>query len=147
MASGTTPGDFMGGYHFVTTLDFLQHRPTCGSKRPLFYFAGVSSNDLLRRACSMPKDVAGHHLWQQVDTIVMLETQHRFSQLTPGGKALWELVQILWSTDTPTKAKVCAIATSLHHASLHCPFPLTRLPALGRVPSYQDQRESCSKRT
>ena len=86
---------FMGGYHFVTTLDFLQHNPIGGSV--LFLFAGATPDQILAHKDSL--SIKGHRLWQQVDSAIILDQQHRFGTSTPGGKALWDLVQLMWSTD------------------------------------------------
>ena len=86
---------FMGGYHFVGTLDFLQHQPIGGSS--LFSLAGKSPDQILAHKNSLC--VRGHQLWQMVDQAILLKKQHRFGTATPGGKALWDLVQLMWNPD------------------------------------------------
>jgi hypothetical protein len=86
---------FMAGYHFVTTLDFLQHQPIGGAS--LFSLSNCSDNQLLSFGESLP--IQGQKLWKQIDSAIILTDQHRFNTSTPGGKALWDLVQIMWSTD------------------------------------------------
>ena len=103
---------FMGGYHFVTTLDFLQHNPIGGS--PLFLFAGSTPDQILAHKDALA--IQGHRLWQQVDSAIILDQQHRFGTSTPGGKALWDLVQLMWSTDprwTTDTAWAHATATAM----------------------------------
>ena len=85
----------MGGYHFVTTLDFLQHKPV--KQASLFSFAGWTPEQVQRNGNALARH--GHSLWQSVDTAIVLQKQHRFSTATPGGKALWDLVQLMWNTD------------------------------------------------
>ena len=101
----------MGGYHIVMTGDFLQHQPV--GEKSLFSYGGFSSQALLRLQAQVPKNVAkpkamgalaksilGHNLWQLMDTVVILKEQHRFSNATPGGRMLWDLVQRMWDFRT-----------------------------------------------
>ena len=85
----------MGGYHFLATLDFLQHKPV--KQASLFSLAGWTPEQIQKNATSLVTN--GHMLWQTIDTVIVLEKQHRFSTVTPGGKALWDLVQMMWSVD------------------------------------------------
>ena len=86
---------FMANYDWVGTLDFLQHQPI--GESPLFSLANLSPKQFLMHQNSVAR--TGHKLWQTVDTVLLLNEQFRFSTATPGGKALWDLVQQMWSTD------------------------------------------------
>ena len=90
----------MAGYHIVMTGDFMQHQPV--GEPPLFAYGDKTEKELLglmAMAKSNPKvskAIQGHRLWQEVDTVVILKEQHRFSSATEGGKKLWQLVQRMW---------------------------------------------------
>jgi len=65
------------GYHFVTTLDFLQHEPIGG--KPLFYYALEQEKALQRAEVGViPKDIRGHRLWEQLNVVIILTEQFRF---------------------------------------------------------------------
>jgi hypothetical protein len=87
----------MAGYHVVMTGDFMQHQPV--GDLPLFAYGNKKETDLMGLMASSPKNskaIRGHRLWQAVDTVVILQQQHRFSTATKGGKQLWELVRRMW---------------------------------------------------
>ena len=104
----TIPADaFMGGYHFVTTLDFLQHEPP--GANPLFKFVAGTAATLMKLA-SNPRadnfqDAQGRLAWLKVDIFVLLQEQHQFNMDTPGGKKLYQLVQVRHIRSTLTLLK------------------------------------------
>lgn len=65
------------GYHFVTTLDFLQHEPING--HPLFHLRARTKEQLRRAEVGyMAQSVKGHRLWSQIKSVVILTEQFRF---------------------------------------------------------------------
>ena len=96
---------FMGGKHFVTTMDMLQHEPTNGN--PLFRFAAKTPEQLLKMVANPNnrknyRDGMGRTAWLRVDTIILLVEQHRFDLSTPGGRILYGLVQVCVDTSNTT---------------------------------------------
>jgi hypothetical protein len=97
---------FFAGYHFVTTLDWLQHNPVTG----LPLYAEVGPCGMTRLANEFGGDGAraaqGRALWKRVDTIHLLTQQHRFGSDDADSKALYDFVQLLWQTKALTRAEV-----------------------------------------
>jgi hypothetical protein len=97
---------FFAGYHFATTLDWLQHNPVTGL--PLYADPGPCG--MTRLANGFGGDAAraaqGRALWKRVDTIHLLTEQHRFGSEDAQSKALYDFVQLLWQTKALTRAEV-----------------------------------------
>jgi hypothetical protein len=95
-------GNLMGGYHIVFTGDFLQHQPIAA--KPLYSFADVDPMKIIKMYGSK-KEAEGRMLWMMVDTVVLLKEQHRFSEATPGGKELYNMVRRMWDYSKPFDTK------------------------------------------
>ena len=87
---------FMGGFHFVTTFDIVQHNPV---RALALYEYSSHSPDQLKALLLNPKimkEVRARIEWMKINKCIILTEQQRFDLNTPGGKILWEIIQICW---------------------------------------------------
>jgi len=126
---------FLSGYHAVFTLDFMQHEPISGPA--LFKHAARTEADINAMLVgSLHKEITGHVLWRRVDSVIILTEQFRFryvpcsvfrlegtdhilivlhcSSRTPSGKKLWDLVQLLFSTEALTEDAIGSILDTVN---------------------------------
>lgn len=75
-----------GGYHIIFSGDFNQHQPV--NLKPLFY--GARNPEKLNVL-----EQKGRHIWEQVDTVVILKEQNRFDVSQEGGRRLWDIISTL----------------------------------------------------